>query len=215
MTNTFWWCLYASLSPTGKLQKDPGVQELKLNGSWKKGNRKKRQAIALLLNYHQVSWNNNVKCSKQKQGLVTWAIPTAGKSDALSLAPTQHSDELAAYWPRQFPVLPKPTAIPGSTFPVWQTNMGGTGMTKARWHYRQSSRQTCRCQWVFTAGNVMMQECCYCQWRQQVTALEMLLICLQCQLFPTPFSVAESNLPVCQGCNFFYLKALRAYLFFI
>lgn len=45
----------------------------------------------------------------------------------------------------------------------------GTGMTKARWHYRQSSRQTCRCQWVFTAGNVMMQECCYCQWRQQVT----------------------------------------------
>lgn len=92
MANTFLWSLYVSFLPTGKLEKDPGVQELKLNGSGEKENRKKRQAIALLLIYHQVSQNNNTKCSKQKQGLVTWTIPTAGKSDALSLAPTQFKD---------------------------------------------------------------------------------------------------------------------------
>lgn len=100
----------------------------------------------------------------------------------------QHCVFLSAYWPRQFPVLPKPKAIPGSTFPVWQTTpTGGTGVTKAQWHYRQ----TCRCQWVFTGGNVMMGECTSCQWRQKAReALEILRIYLQ-YYFLIPFSVCS------------------------
>lgn len=129
----------------------------------------------------------------KRQGLAYQAIPTAGKADALPGCPRKAAAGSSASTRAVITCQPndpdgflfclslKPPLDPHSQFGKW----GGTGMTKAQWHYGQSSRQTSRCRWVFSGGNVMMEECSCCQRRQQVTeALEILRIYLQYQLFP-------------------------------
>lgn len=188
VTNRFCWSLYVSLLSTERLENYLGIQKLKLIGSQRKdtGNCSPFELSSGQLEQwyemHQAKGRvQPLEPSQPLQKLMPFPWRPR-KAAAWQWCLHQHCVSLSAYWPRQFPVLHKPKAIPGSTFPVWQTMpTGGRGMTTAQWHYRQ----TCRCQWVFTGGNAMMGEGTSCHWRQQVReALEVLHIYLQDQLLP-------------------------------
>lgn len=83
VTNIFCWSLSVSLLPTEKLEKDPGIQELKLHGSWGKVH---------LLSFWAITRSAGAaiqNASSKRQGSATRAIPASRKADALPLAPMQ------------------------------------------------------------------------------------------------------------------------------
>lgn len=190
MTNIFCWGFYVSLLPTEKLEKHPGIQELMLSGSW--GKETGNCSPSELSSGQPEQPYEMLQAKGRDRPLELYQLleklmpfPWRPHKAAAAVVPPPALWFLAAYWLRWLLVLPKPKAIPGCTFPVWQTTMGGTGVTKAQCHYRQSWCQTCRCRWVFTGGNVMMEECSYRRCRQQVMeALEILRIYVRYQLFP-------------------------------
>ncbi|KAK2527832.1 hypothetical protein Q9966_010126, partial [Columba livia] len=98
----------------------------------------------------------------KRQGLAYRAIPTAGKADALPGCPCKAAAGSSASTRAVITCQPndpdgflfclslKPPLDPHSQFGKW----GGTGVTKAQWHYGQSSRQTSQCRWVFSGDNL-------------------------------------------------------------